>query len=74
MLKCLLNEGVDAVIVKEKVLHNRVQFLTSYFKLLQVAIVLGAVEEKSSLTFRTLDEAVGSEELFYHTSLSDARR
>lgn len=46
--------------------------LTSYFKLLQVAIVLGTVEEETSLPFGALDEPVGSKELLHHTSLSDA--
>lgn len=46
--------------------------LTSYFKLLQVAIVLGAVEEETSLTFRTLDEPIGGQELLHYTSLSNA--
>lgn len=32
--------------------------LTSYFKLLQVAIVLGAVEEEASLSFRALDKPI----------------
>lgn len=47
--------------------------LTSYLKILQVAIVLGAVEEEASLSLRTLDEAVGGEQLLHHTRLSDAR-
>lgn len=47
--------------------------LTSYFKLLQVAIVLGAVEEETSLTFRALDEPIRSQKFFYHTSLSHTR-
>lgn len=47
--------------------------LTSYFKLLQVAIVLGAVEEETSLAFGTLDEAVGSQKLLHYACLSDAR-
>lgn len=48
-------------------------YIISYFKLLQVAIVLGAVEEETSLTFRALDKPVGSQELLHHTSLSNAR-
>lgn len=47
--------------------------LTSYLKILQVAIVLRAVEEEASLPLRTLDEAVGGEQLLYHARLSDAR-
>lgn len=47
--------------------------LTPYFKLLQVTIVLGTVEEKASLTFRTLDESIRSEELLHHTCLSNTR-
>ncbi len=46
---------------------------TSYFKLLQVAIVLGTVEEETSLTFGALDEPIRSQELLHHACLSDAR-
>lgn len=54
-------------------LYRSPRALTSYFKLLQVAIVLGAVEEETSLTFRALDEPIGSQKFFYHTSLSYTR-
>lgn len=47
--------------------------LTSYFKLLQVTIVLGAVEEETSLAFGALDEAIGSQKLLHHACLSNAR-
>lgn len=47
--------------------------LTSYLEILQVTIVLGAVEEEASLTLGTLDEAVGGEQLLHHARLSDAR-
>lgn len=76
ILSCLLNEEIDAAIFKSRtvtLLYHWVLVLTSYFKLLQVAIVLRTVEEKTSLPFRALDEPVRSKELFYHAGLSDAR-
>lgn len=48
-------------------------YIISYFKLLQVAIVLRAVEEETILTFRALDEPIGSQKLLHHARLSDAR-
>lgn len=55
------------------ILHTSPRPLTSYFKLLQIAIVLRAVEEETILTFRALDEPVGGQELLHHTRLSNAR-
>ena len=46
--------------------------LTSYLELLQVAVILGAVEEESGLALRALDEAVRGQQLLHHPSLPDA--
>lgn len=46
--------------------------LTSDLELLQVAVVLGAVEEEASLPLRALDEAVGGEQFLHHAGLPQA--
>lgn len=46
--------------------------LTSNLEFLQIAIVLGAVEEQASLSLWTLDKTVGAKQLLHHTSLPEA--
>lgn len=46
--------------------------LTSNLEVLQVAVVLGAVEEEACLALGALDEAVGGQQLLHHARLPDA--
>lgn len=47
---------------------------TSYFELLQVAVVLGAVEEEPGLPLRALDEAVRGQQLLDDAGLAQRCR
>lgn len=69
-LKCFFS---TRQVTQVKYLWTDPRPLTSYFKLLQVAIVLGTVEKQPSLAFGALDEPVRRQELLHHTSLSYAR-
>ena len=51
-----------------------VGLLTSDLELLQVAVVLGAVEEEAGLALGALDESVGGEQLLHHASLPQTGR
>lgn len=48
--------------------------VTSYFELLQVAVVLGAVEEEPGLPLRALDEAVRGQQLLDNPGLAQRCR
>lgn len=45
---------------------------TSNFKLLQVAVILRAVEEETGLSLRALNEAIRCEQFFNYSSLTNS--